>query len=296
MSGITFKTILTCAVTGNLVTPEQNPNLPVTPAEIAYAVIGAAKAGAAIAHIHVRDPHTAKPSMDMTLYREVVERIRDSATDVVINLTTGEGGRFVPGTVNPSLAGPGTTLLPPDARVEHVVELKPELCSLDFNTMWSGRAAVINSPQSIERMADLIQDAGVKPEIEVFESCDIQMALDFIDRGIIRAVGPHFFQVVTGVKYGAAATPAALNYLSSLFPVGALWSAFGVGRHEYPMLANSFLNGGHVRVGVEDNVYISKGELCRDNAQLVTKARQIVELLGGELATPAEARTMLGLA
>jgi uncharacterized protein (DUF849 family) len=230
------------------------------------------------------------------LYREVVERIRDSATDVVINLTTGEGGRFVPGTVNPSLAGPGTTLLPPDARVEHVVELKPELCSLDFNTMWSGRAAVINSPQSIERMADLIQDAGVKPEIEVFESCDIQMALDFIDRGIIRAVGPHFFQVVTGVKYGAAATPAALNYLSSLFPVGALWSAFGVGRHEYPMLANSFLNGGHVRVGMEDNVYISKGELCRDNAQLVTKARQIVELLGGELATPAEARTMLGLA
>jgi uncharacterized protein (DUF849 family) len=296
MSGITFKTILTCAVTGNLVTPEQNPNLPVTPAEIAYAAIGAAKAGAAIAHIHVRDPHTAKPSMDMTLYREVVERIRDSATDVVINLTTGEGGRFVPGTVNPSLAGPGTTLLPPDARVEHVVELKPELCSLDFNTMWSGRAAVINSPQSIERMADLIQDAGVKPEIEVFESCDIQMALDFIDRGIIRAVGPHFFQVVTGVKYGAAATPAALNYLSSLFPVGALWSAFGVGRHEYPMLANSFLNGGHVRVGMEDNVYISKGELCRDNAQLVTKARQIVELLGGELATPAEARTMLGLA
>ncbi|MCE2728447.1 MAG: 3-keto-5-aminohexanoate cleavage protein [Sphingomonadales bacterium] len=296
MSGINFKTILTCAVTGNLVTPEQNPNLPVTPAEIAYAVIGAAKAGAAIAHIHVRDPHTAKPSMDMTLYREVVERIRDSATDVVINLTTGEGGRFVPGTVNPSLAGPGTTLLPPDARVEHVVELKPELCSLDFNTMWSGRAAVINSPQSIERMADLIQDAGVKPEIEVFESCDIQMALDFIDRGIIRAVGPHFFQVVTGVKYGAAATPAALNYLSSLFPVGALWSAFGVGRHEYPMLANSFLNGGHVRVGMEDNVYISKGELCRDNAQLVTKARQIVELLGGELATPAEARTMLGLA
>jgi len=296
MSGITEKTILTCAVTGNLVTPEQNPNLPVTPAEIAYAVIGAAKAGAAIAHIHVRDPHTAKPSMDMTLYREVVERIRDSATDVVINLTTGEGGRFVPGTVNPSLAGPGTTLLPPDARVEHVVELKPELCSLDFNTMWSGRAAVINSPQSIERMADLIQDAGVKPEIEVFESCDIQMALDFIDRGIIRAVGPHFFQVVTGVKYGAAATPAALNYLSSLFPVGALWSAFGVGRHEYPMLANSFLNGGHVRVGMEDNVYISKGELCRDNAQLVTKARQIVELLGGELATPAEARTMLGLA
>jgi uncharacterized protein (DUF849 family) len=296
LSGITFKTILTCAVTGNLVTPEQNPNLPVTPAEIAYAVIGAAKAGAAIAHIHVRDPHTAKPSMDMTLYREVVERIRDSATDVVINLTTGEGGRFVPGTVNPSLAGPGTTLLPPDARVEHVVELKPELCSLDFNTMWSGRAAVINSPQSIERMADLIQDAGVKPEIEVFESCDIQMALDFIDRGIIRAVGPHFFQVVTGVKYGAAATPAALNYLSSLFPVGALWSAFGVGRHEYPMLANSFLNGGHVRVGMEDNVYISKGELCRDNAQLVTKARQIVELLGGELATPAEARTMLGLA
>jgi uncharacterized protein (DUF849 family) len=296
MSGITEKTILTCAVTGNLVTPEQNPNLPVTPAEIAYAVIRAAKAGAAIAHIHVRDPHTAKPSMDLALYREVVERIRDSATDVVINLTTGEGGRFVPGAVDPRLAGPGTTLLPPDARVEHVVELKPELCSLDFNTMWSGRAAVINSPQSIERMADLIQDAGVKPEIEVFESSDIQLALDFIDRGVIRAARPHFFQVVTGVKYGAEATPAALHYLSSLFPVGALWSAFGVGRHEYPMLANSFLNGGHVRVGMEDNVYISKGELCHDNAQLVTKARQIIELLGGELATPAEARIMLGLA
>ena len=295
MSSSVRKTILTCAVTGNLVTPENNPNLPVTPAQIAEAAIAAAKAGAAIAHIHVRDPRTAKPSMELGLYREVVDRIRDSATDVVINLTTGEGGRFVPGAEDPRQAGPGTTLLPPDARVAHVVELKPELCSLDFNTMWSGKAAVINPPHSIERMADLIQEAGVKPEIEVFESSDIQLALDFIDRGVIQAKGPHFFQIVTGVRYGAAATPAALQYLSSLFPASAIWSAFGVGRHEYPMLATSFLNGGHVRVGMEDNVYIAKGELCRDNAQLVTKARQIIELLGGELASPAEARAILEL-
>lgn len=157
MDDLSKKTILTCAVTGNIVTPEQNPNLPVTPAQIAEAAVGAAKAGAAIAHIHVRDPQTARPSTDLALYREVVDRIRDSDTDLVINLTTGEGGRFVPRADDPQRAGPGTTLLPPDARVEHVVELKPEICSLDFNTMWSGKAAVINSPQSIGRMVKLIQ-------------------------------------------------------------------------------------------------------------------------------------------
>lgn len=129
----------------------------------------------------------------------------------------------------------------------------------------------------------------------MFESSDIQLALDCIERGVIRANGPHFFQMVTGVKYGAAATPAALQYLNSLLPTEAVWSAFGVGRFEYPILAASFLNGGHVRVGMEDNVYIAKGELCRDNAQLVTKARQIIELLGGELASPVEARAILGL-
>ncbi|MCC2663689.1 MAG: NADPH:quinone reductase, partial [Geminicoccaceae bacterium] len=164
------KTIITCAVTGNITKPEQHPDLPVTPAQIAEAAIDAAKAGAAIAHIHVRDPKTGAPSMELAHYREVVERIRAGDTDLIINLTTGPGGRFVPSEDDPKVAAPGSTLVRPERRVEHVVALRPEICSLDLNTMWFGSAVVINTPRNAAIMARAIREAGVMPELEVFDS------------------------------------------------------------------------------------------------------------------------------
>lgn len=290
---MTSKTIVSCAVTGNIVTREHHPGLPVTPAQIAQAALDAAAAGAAIAHIHVRDPETAKPSMRLDLYAEVVERIRARNRDLIINLTTGEGGRFTPSEHDPKVAAPGSTLTLPENRVAHVVAIKPDLCSLDFNTMNSGANVVINTPTNVRRMAKAIIEAGVVPEIEVFDTGDIHMARDLIAEGVL--TGPHFFQLVTGVKYGASSTGATLLYLKSLLPADCQWSAFGIGRMEFPMVAQSFLLGGHVRVGFEDNVYIAKGELARDNAQLVEKCVNILHQLGGEIATPAEARALLGL-
>jgi uncharacterized protein (DUF849 family) len=285
------KTILTCAVTGNLTTREQHPGLPVTPEEIAKASVEAGKAGAAVVHIHARDPKTTKGSMDGALFREIVARIKDAGSDVVINLSTGEGGRFVPSEEEPRLAAPGTTLTTPERRVAHVEELRPEICTLDFNTMFSGTAVVINTPRNLEIMARRIYAAGVLPEIEIFDGGDLQLCKSFIERGIIRA--PALFQIVLGIRYGAVANPETLLYMKSQLPADALWAAFGIGRHEFPMLAQAFLLGGHVRVGLEDNVYIRKGVLARDNAELVEKAVTLVETLGGSIATPAEARAML---
>ncbi|WP_417454666.1 3-keto-5-aminohexanoate cleavage protein [Kiloniella sp.] len=287
------KTILTCAVTGNLTKPEQHPGLPITPKEIADAALGAAKAGAAIVHLHVRDPQTGKGSMDFNLYEEMVGLIRQQNQDVILNLTTGEGGRFVPSQDDPKVAATGSTLCRPELRVAHVEKLKPEICTLDFNTMWSGEAVVINTPRNVEIMADRIYAAGTKPEIELFDVGDLNMALDFLDKGILKA--PTMMQIVMGVRYGILPTPQSLMYLVSQIPKDTVWAAFGIGRHEFPILAQSFLLGGHVRVGMEDNLQIRKGELCRDNAQLVEKAADIIDNLGGTLATPDEARKILGL-
>jgi uncharacterized protein (DUF849 family) len=287
------KTILTCAVTGNLTTREQHPGLPITPAEIARAAIDAGKAGAAVAHIHARDVKTGKGSMDLEAFREIVGRIRDSGSDIVINLSTGEGGRFVPSDDEPSVAAPGTTLTRPERRVAHVEALNPEICTLDFNTMFSGSAVVINTPRNLEIMANRIYAAGVLPEIELFDGGDLQMCKSFIERGLIRT--PTLFQIVLGVRYSAVANPETLFYFRSQLPQDAIWAAFGIGRHEFPMLAQAWLLGGHVRVGLEDNVYISKGKLARDNAELVEKGISLVANLGGEIATSAEARQMLGL-
>lgn len=285
-------TIISCAVTGNITTREHHPELPVTPAEIIKASLDAAKAGAAIVHIHVRDPKTGGPSMERSLYREVTQGIR-AASDVVINLTTGPGGRFVPGEADPRIAAAGTTLTTPERRVEHIVDIKPDICSLDFNTMNSGPSVVINTPANLRRMARLILNAGVKPELEVFDTGDIHLAKDFVREGSIPE-NP-FFQIVLGVKYGADASVQTLNYMQSLLPPNVVWSAFGIGRFEFPMLALSFLLGGHVRVGLEDNVYLQKGVLAPDNAALVTKATRIVRDLGGTIATPREARQILKL-
>jgi uncharacterized protein (DUF849 family) len=286
------KTILTVAVTGNLTTIQQNPNLPCTPEQIANAALESAKIGAAVAHIHVRHPD-GRPSTELAHYREVVERIRDKNSDLIINLTTGPGGRFVPGKDDPRVAAAGSTLVHPMRRVEHIVELKPEIATLDLNTMWSGSAAVLNPPENVIVMANAIQAAGSKPELEVFDSGDIQLANALLDQGVLKR--PPLFQIVMGVRYGFISTPQTLVYAQSLLPKDAMWAAFAVGRWEFPMLAATWFLGGHVRVGMEDNVYISKGKLTPSNAALCEKAVRILDDLGAELATAKEARQILGL-
>jgi uncharacterized protein (DUF849 family) len=285
-------TILSCAVTGNITTLAQHPGLPCTPEQIANACLDAARAGAAIVHVHVRHVD-GRPSMELAHYREVVGRIRASDIDVVINLTTGPGQRFIPSEDDPKIAAPGTTLMRPEPRVEHVVALRPELCSLDLNTMYSGSSVVINTPANVRVMASLIREAGTVPELEVFDSGDIHLATDLIREGTIDS--PALFQIVLGVKYGADASSATLAYFKSILPAQARWAAFGIGRAEFPMLAQAWLLGGHVRVGLEDNIYLEKGVLAPDNAALVVKAARIVKDLGGTLATAGEAREMLGL-
>ncbi|RQS62559.1 3-keto-5-aminohexanoate cleavage protein [Burkholderia sp. Bp8963] len=288
------KTIITCAVTGNITRPDQHPGLPVTPEQIADASLEAAQAGAAVVHIHVRDPATGRPSMDLDLYRDVIERIRAVDRELIINLTTGPGGRFIPSDDDPKVAAPGTTLLPPEKRVEHILALKPDICSLDLNTMNSGAEVVINTPKNVTRMAEVIRRAGVKPELEIFDSGDIHLARDLIASGVLD--GPGLWTFVSGVKYGFGASPETLLYARDLLPPGAIWSAFGIGRFEFPIVAQAWLAGGHVRVGLEDNIYIEKGVLAESNAALVTRAREIVTLLGGEIATSRDARECFGLA
>ena len=289
-----MKTILTCAVTGNLTKPEQTPHLPITPEHIAGECLAAAAAGAAVVHIHVRDPATGRPSMELELYRDVMQRIRAANRELIINLTTGPGGRFIPSEDNPRVAAPGSTLLPPLQRVPHVLALKPDICSLDLNTMNSGPDVVINTPRNVRIMARAIREAGVMPELEIFDSGDMHLALDLIHDGTLQ--GPGLWTFVTGVKYGFSASPETLLYARSLLPAGAKWAAFGIGRLEFPMLAMAWLGGGHVRVGLEDNIYLEKGVLAKSNAELVSKAARILRDLGGELASSVEARAMLGLA
>jgi len=286
-------TVITCAITGNLTRPEQTPHLPVTPEQIADSALEAARAGAAQVHIHVRDPHTGRPSMEIDLYDEVIRRIRAANREVIINLTTGPGGRYVPSEADPRVAGPGTTLLAPEKRVRHVARLRPDVCSLDLNTMNSGAEVVINTPRNVRIMAGVIREAGVKPELEIFDSGDILLARDLIADGTLE--GPGMWTFVTGVKYGFDARPETLLYARGLLPAGAFWSAFGVGRHEFPMLAAAFVSGGHVRVGLEDNIYLSRGVLAPSNAALVERAARIVQDLGGRVATAGEARDLLGL-
>lgn len=288
------KVIITCAITGNITTPEQHPGLPITPKQIADSALEAAKAGASVAHIHVRNPETGRPSMDISLYREVMDRIRQQNPEMVINLTTGPGGRFVPSENEPKVAAPGTTLVRPELRVEHIAQLKPEICTLDLNTMNSGGQVVINTPDNVRKMARIIKQAGVKPELEIFDSGDLRLALDLMKEGELD--GPGLFSFVLGVNYGFAANPETMAYARSMLPANATWSAFGIGRHEFPMVAQAYLYGGHVRVGFEDNLYIAKGVLAESNAQLVSRARQIIESIGGEVASAAEAREILGLA
>jgi len=287
------KVIITCAITGNLTRPDQSPYLPITPQQIADSALEAAEAGASIAHIHVRDPETGRPSMAIELYRDVMDRIRTRNPKLIINLTTGPGGRFVPSEEDPKVAGPGTTLMAPSRRVEHVEILRPEICTLDLNTMNSGGQVVINTPPNVRKMANRIRAARVMPELELFDSGDCHLARDLIAEGVLQ--GPGLFSLVLGVKYGFDASSETMLYGRSLLPPGAIWTGFGIGRSEFPMVAQAYLFGGHVRVGMEDNLYLSKGVLAKTNAELVTHAAGILKSLGAAIATPAEARAMLGL-
>ena len=286
-------TILTCAVTGNLTTREMHERLPASPQEIADACLEAADAGAAIAHIHVRDPQTGAPSMEFAYYREVVERIRARNTDLILNLTTGPGGRYVPSDDDPAVAGPGTTLVAPEKRVEHVVALRPEICTLDFNTMNSGGQVVINTPRTVGVMAQIIMDSGVKPELELFDTGDILMARDFLDAGKVRR--PAMACLVTGVKYGLPPTPDAMALAARMLPADVSWTGFGIGRMAFPMLVQSWLLGGHVRIGMEDTVYIARGRKTAGNGELTERAADLITKLGGTIASAGQARALLGL-
>lgn len=287
------KVVITCALTGSQDTCSKNPAIPASPQEIAQSAIDAAKAGAAVVHIHVRDPETKLASMDGALYAEVVQRIGDSGTDMIINLTTGAGARFVPGKDEPLPPGPETTLKSPKARVAHILSLKPPICTLDVATLNFGEQVFMNTPPHLREMADAIHSAGVKPEIEVFDTGHIVLAKRLISEGRLKE--PPLFQICLGISYAAPATPESLLHMRGLLPSNAVWSAFGIGRTEFPIVAQSVIAGGHVRVGLEDNLYMSQGELAPSNAALVARAARIIREIGEEVATPGEAREIFGV-
>jgi uncharacterized protein (DUF849 family) len=284
-----MKTIITCAVTGAGTTLKQTPHLPITPEQIAVSALEAAEAGAAVVHLHVRDPDTSSPSMQLDLYHDVVDRIRKENSQVLINLTCGPGATG-PGTV--VFGEPAAGFATAHERTQHVVELRPDICSLDFNTMNRGpKNITVNSVPMVREMARIIRDAGVKPELEIFDSGDLLIARDLINEGLI--TGVPLVQIATGIKWGWASSPATLQYAQTMIPANAVWYAFGIGSWEMPFVALSTISGGHARVGLEDNVYLEKCVLARTNAELVTKAVRIIRDLGNDIATPQEARELL---
>jgi uncharacterized protein (DUF849 family) len=288
------KVIITCAVTGSTMDAlKSNPAVPVTPKQIAQEALRARAAGAAIVHIHVRHPDTGAPSMELAHYEEVVNEIRAAGSDVLINLTTGPGARFAPSHENPMVANRESTMSSPEKRVEHVLKLRPDLCSLDIATMTFPSYAFVNLPAHLEIMAALVQAAGVKPELEVFDLGHVRLAADFVRRGIIK--GRPLFQLCLGIPWTAPATAAGMLALANLLPPNSQWAAFGISSLEFPMVAQAVILGGNVRVGLEDNIYIRRGELAKGNAPLVERAATIIEALGAQVATPAEAREILEL-
>ena len=289
-----FEVVLTCAVTGAGATTHISPHVPVTPEAIAREAIEAAKAGASCAHIHVRDPETGKGSRDPKLFREVVDRVRDSGTDVVINLTAGMGGDWVPAKDDWSMPGPGTDMIGPDERLAHVKDCLPEICSLDCGTLNFGNddTIYISTPPILRRMAALTKEWGVKPELEVFDLGHIRFAKAMVDEGLIAA--PPMFQLCLGIPWGADQTVETMAAMKAQLPDGASWASFGISRMQMPMVAAAVSLGGNVRVGLEDNIYLSRGVLAT-NAQLVERARTIIEAMGARVLTPQEARNKLKL-
>ena len=289
-----YEVIVSCAVTGAGDTVGKSPHIPVTPEEVANAAIEAAKAGAAIAHIHVRDPETGKGSRDPELFKEAVDRIRSSDTDVVINLTSGMGGDWTPSEEDPSMPGPGTDMIGPLERLAHVKELLPEICSLDCGTLnfGDGNEIYIATPPYLRKMAELTKEWGVKPELEVFELGHLRFAKQMIVEGLIDE--PPMFQICLGIPWGADHSVDMLKVMKDELPGGVVWGGFGISRMQMPIAAAAIAMGGNVRVGLEDNIYLERGVLAT-NAQLVEKVIGIIDRMGARAVKPAEARKKLGL-
>jgi uncharacterized protein (DUF849 family) len=293
---MTNKVILTCAVVGEGQYNKAHPAFPVTPQQIADAALEAEQAGASIVHLHVRDPETGAGSRDPDLFFDMATRVRARGVKAVMNVTCGGGAFFCPDPTDESRAGPGSDLVPMEERVRHIELIRPDMCSIDVTTQnqrdGDKQYVYLNTEYTLRRMARRFQELGVKPEIEVFAPGDILLANMMLEEGLFDA--PPMYQIVMGTRWGLPATPETLIYMRSLLPEGALWAAFGIARMQMPMVAQSVLLGGHVRVGLEDNLYLSRGVFA-SNGQLVERARTIIECLGFEVASPDEAREILGL-
>lgn len=284
--------IITCAVTGSGDTVGKHPAIPVTPKEIADAAIESAEAGAAVAHIHVRDPKTGQFTREVEYYREVVERIRESDSDVIINLTAGMGGDLILDPQDPSKFIEGTDLANAVERLVHIEELKPEICTLDCGSLNFGESIYISTPDMLREMAARVKELGVKPELEIFDTGNLMFALQMMKEGLLD--DKPLFQLCLGIPWGAPADTATMKLMSDLLPEQANWAGFGISRMQMPMVAQAMLLGGNVRVGLEDNLFLKKG-VYATNGQLVERAVNIIENLGGAPATPARAREILGL-
>ncbi|MFB7230112.1 3-keto-5-aminohexanoate cleavage protein [Streptomyces fimicarius] len=286
--------IITCALTGAGDTVGRSPHVPVTPAQIAASAVEAAGAGAAVVHIHVREPETGAPSRDPRLYREVVERIRETGTDVVINLTAGMGGDLVIDPEAPLRQLPGTDLVGGLDRLPHVEDLLPDICTLDCGSLnfGDGSNLYVSTPDMLRTGAKRIQELGVRPELEIFDTGQLWFAKQLLAEGLLD--DPTVFQLCMGIPWGAPADPGVLQAMVTMLPQGAQWASFALGRMQMPWVAQSILLGGHVRVGLEDNLYLGKG-VKATNGQLVERAVRITESLGSRVATPDEAREELGL-
>ncbi|MER7803373.1 3-keto-5-aminohexanoate cleavage protein [Streptomyces parvulus] len=291
---VTENVIITCALTGAGDTVRKSPHVPVTPEQIARDAVAAAGAGAAVVHIHVRDPGTGAPSRDPKLYREVVERVKETGTDVVINLTAGMGGDLVVDPDDPLTHLPGTDLVGGLERLPHVEDLLPDICTLDCGSLnfGDGSNLYVSTPDMLRAGARRIQELGVRPELEIFDTGQLWFAKQLLAEGLLD--DPTVFQLCMGIPWGAPADPGVLQSMVNMLPDGARWASFALGRMQMPWVAQSILLGGHVRVGLEDNLYLGKGNKAT-NAQLVERAVTITESIGARVATPDEARATLGL-
>jgi uncharacterized protein (DUF849 family) len=288
---------ITCAVTGAGDSTGRSDKVPVTPAQIAAAAIEAAQAGAAVAHIHVRDPATGKGARDVALYAEVMERVRSSGTDVIVNLTAGMGGDLVFGSVEAPLPphAAGTDMAGATERLAHVTQLLPEICTLDCGSMnfaAGGDYVMINTPDTLRAMARHVQALGVKPELEVFDTGHLVMVKDMIRAGVLD--DPVLIQLCMGIPYGAPDDPLTLMAMVNQLPPGAIFSAFSIGRMQLPYAAMAALAGGNVRVGLEDNLYLGRGVLA-SNGQLVERAATVLTAMGARVLGPAAVREKLKL-
>jgi uncharacterized protein (DUF849 family) len=291
---VNHEVIITCALTGAGDTVGKSEHVPVTPEQIAASAVEAANAGAAVVHIHVRDVESGQGSRDVALYREVVRRVRDSGVDVIINLTAGMGGDLVIDAEDPLKPVDGTDLVNGLDRLPHVEELLPDICTLDCGSLnfGEGNQLYISTPGMLRAGATRIQELGVKPEMEIFDTGHLWFATKLIEEGLIDP--PPLFQLCMGIPYGAPANPELLQAMVNMLPSGANWASFAIGRDQLPWVAQSVLLGGHARVGLEDNLYLAKG-VKATNGQLVERAVNIIEDLGARVATPDQARRLLKL-